>query len=154
MVPQRSIYMDPAWIDSPRQPDHDDIAEFYGLHRTTEWRHETGRTRPRDQFISESSRLLSDAQEEEVLAWIEKMTLRGMPPTPAMLRGTIECIVGRPLGEKWISRFCQRHAARITSVYLRNIDNLRHAADNSAHFEHFFKLVSHLFYFPLANTFT
>ncbi|EDN05269.1 predicted protein [Histoplasma mississippiense (nom. inval.)] len=45
------------------------------------------------------------------------------------------------VGINWVSRFCERHKAKIKSIYLRALDQKRKQADNSYYFEHFFTLL-------------
>jgi hypothetical protein len=85
--------------------------------------------------------LLTDAQENVLLEHISKLTARGLPPTPQMLRNIVNKAVGHEVGECWVRRFCGRHKDRIKSLYLRGIDNSRKVADNSEHFEHFYQTV-------------
>ncbi|KAF2194184.1 hypothetical protein K469DRAFT_782921, partial [Zopfia rhizophila CBS 207.26] len=100
-------------VNSPRQPNFDDIEELKNRHRSTQYRRKERISRPRAQFRSESSKLLTNAQEEEILTWIDIMTLRGLPPTPVMLQNFVEMIVEHEIGSKWVSRFCNRYKDRI-----------------------------------------
>ena len=59
-----------------------------------------------------------------------------------MLENLVVELVGKPIGKRWIERFCKRHADQLTSIYLRNIDQARHITDNSRHFQHYFNLIS------------
>jgi hypothetical protein len=72
-----------------------------------------------------------NAQEDELLYHIDQLTLRGLPPTPEMLKNLVEEITKQPIGERLIWRFRQHHANRIDSLQTRKV------ADNSKYFEHF-----------------
>ena len=78
-----------------------------------------------EQYQSEVGRRLTNAQEETLIGYIERLTLRGMPPTPRIVRNLAEEIVGEQIGVNWHANFVKRHKDRLTGVYLRDIDNKR-----------------------------
>ena len=86
-------------------------------------------------------KLLTNAQEEVLLDHISKLSARGLPPTPQILRNLVVEIVRHDVSERWVRRFCQRHNDRIDSVYLKVIDHSRKVADNSVYFEYFYNTV-------------
>jgi Tc5 transposase DNA-binding domain len=94
---------------------------------------------------------LSTAQEEVLVAYIIKLSDRGLPPTPRIVRNLAKELSKSEIGGHWVSRFCARHKNELTSVYLRTIDHKRKIADNSLHFEHYFKLVSYIAQLLLFN---
>jgi hypothetical protein len=94
--------------------------------------------------ISQSLKLLTDAQEEVLIKHILKLSTRGFYLTLQMLRNLAEEIVKQPVSERWSRRFRKRHENQLSSIYLRNIDRVRQVADNSAHFQHYFDTVRDL----------
>jgi Tc5 transposase DNA-binding domain len=84
---------------------------------------------------------LTTSQEEALIIYVNKLNDRGFPPTPQILKNIAESIAHVNLGRNWVARFCKRYRTRLASVYLRTIDHKRKIADNSQHFEHFFRLV-------------
>ena len=64
-----------------------------------------------------------------------------MPPTSSIVRNLAEEIRGRSIGKNWTGQFVRRNAYRLKSLYLRNIDNLRIAAEYAPMFTLFFTLV-------------
>lgn len=101
-----------------------------------------GRTVSHEQFTATTRLKLSPAQEKTLVAYINKLSDRGLPPTPGIVKNLARELSRTEVGEHWVSRFCKRHNNELSSVYLRAIDHKRKVADNSLHFEHYFKLVS------------
>jgi hypothetical protein len=58
-----------------------------------------GVTRSYHDFIEQESRLLTDAQEAQILDEIERWSKKGIHFTPKVLRNVIEELVGEPIGE-------------------------------------------------------
>ena len=102
---------------------------------------ETGTVQEANSYVRQK---LTNAQEEVLIAHANRLTDRGLPPTPQILKNIAEEIAKTKLGKNWVSRFYQRHRDRLTSVYLRVIDHKRKAADNSQYFQEFFNIVSFL----------
>ena len=65
-----------------------------------------------------------------------------MHPTPQMIENLVTEIVGYPVGGRWVERFCKRYSNELESLHLRGIDQTKHIADNSKHFQHYFDTVS------------
>jgi hypothetical protein len=128
-------------LKAQEKPNFKKTAEVFGVNRTTLMMRFKGQRVSREEYISTHRKLLTNAQEDELLYHIDQLTLRGLPPTPQMLKNFVEEITKQPVGERWIRRFRQRHANRIDSLYLRAIDQTRKVADNSKYFEHFYRVV-------------
>ena len=84
---------------------------------------------------------LSEAQEESLIEYINKISDRGLHPTSQIVKNITESIVRTELGHNWTTRFVKRHHNRLKSVYLRTIDHKRKIANNSQYFEHFYQNV-------------
>ena len=93
---------------------------------------------------SKSHQKLISIQEEALIEHVNKLTDRGIPPTPQILKNIAEELAKTKLGYNWVACFCRRHHSHLASVYLRTIDHKRKIADNSHHFRLFFNLVSNL----------
>jgi Tc5 transposase DNA-binding domain len=116
-------------------------AKRWDLERTTLAKRYRGQTGTREDAASYTHRKLSDIQEAVLIKHINKLSDRGLPPTPQLVKNIAEEIIHAELGPNWVSRFCKRHQAQLKSVYLRSIDHKRKIADNSVHFQHFFETV-------------
>ena len=117
-------------------------AKKYNIPRSTLQDRFNGRTTSYHDACSTSRMLLTDAQETVLIEHLNKLSARGLHPTPRMVSNLVVEIVGHPIGGRWVERFCKRHETELLSIYLRNIDQARHIADNSRHFKHYFDQVS------------
>jgi Tc5 transposase DNA-binding domain len=105
-------------LKAQERPNFKKTAEVFGVNRTTLMMRFKGQRVSRE----EHRKLLTNAQEDELLYHVDQLTLLGLPPTPQMLKNFVEEINKQPVGERWIRRFRQRHANRIDSLYLRAIN--------------------------------
>ena len=136
-------------LESQKKPNFAKTAKKYDVDRMTLTRRFKGETTSHSEAHSIHQKLLTNAQEEELLGYISKLTSRGLPPTPQILENLVVDIVKRPIGQHWVYRFCQQYSDRIDSIYLRTIDQKRRIADNSEHFKHFYQTVRDFFSFIL-----
>jgi hypothetical protein len=135
-------------LKSQEKPNFKKTAEEFGINRTTLMMRFKGQRTSREEAVSTHLKLLTNTQESELLLHIDQLTLRGLPPTPQMLRNFVTEITNQPVGEAWVRRFRQRYANQIDSKYLRAIDQTRKVADNSKHFKHYYEVVrAHAPYF-------
>jgi Tc5 transposase DNA-binding domain len=116
-------------------------AKKYNIARETLSKRFRGETASNQDANSYSRQQLTDIQESTLIEYINKLSNRGLPPTPQIVKNLAEEIAGVTLGPNWVSRFCKRHQDQLTSVYLRTIDHKRKLADNSSHFKHFYEHV-------------
>jgi hypothetical protein len=130
-----------AAIRSGEIKDYSKAAAKFNVDRTTISKRIRGLTKSRKDADSFWRQCLTNAQEETLIAHINKLTDRGMPPTSSIVRNLAEEIRGAKVGKNWTGQFIRRHKNRLTSLYLRNIDNLRVTADYAPMFTLFFALV-------------
>jgi hypothetical protein len=135
-------------LGSQDRPNIASTAKRHGVARKTLADRFNGKSSTIQEANSNARREFTDAQEEALIEYINKLTDRGFPPTPQILKNIAESIAKRQLGINWVARFCRRHRNRIASVYLRAIDHKRKLADNSEHFQHFYDTVSKQFLAP------
>ena len=105
-------------LKSQEKPNFKKTAEEFGINRTTLMMRLKGQRTSREEAVSTR---LTKTQESELLLHIDQLTLRGLPPTPQMLRNFVTEITNQPVGEAWVRRFRQRYA---NSRYLRAIDHV------------------------------
>jgi AraC-like DNA-binding protein len=129
-------------LESQNRPNIAATAKKWKIDRSTLSRRFRGKTGSKEEATSCSRKKLSTTQEEALIAHINRLSDRGLPPTPQIVKNLAEELVHEEIGKNWVSRFCQRYANRLSSVYLRTIDHKRKIADNSHHFEHYFNTVS------------
>jgi len=130
-----------AELNSQKRVNYAATARKWGVERTTLAKRHRGETRTAEEFYSDSRQKLNSMQEEVLLDHINKLSNRGIPPTPQILKNIAEEISGKTLGHNWVTRYIERYRDRITSVYLCGIDHKRKKADNSHYFKMFYDLV-------------
>lgn len=130
-----------ADLESQESPNISATALKWGIVESTLRRRWKGQTVSYSTARSQSSMLLTHAQESVLIDHINKLSDRGLHPTPQMVENLVVEIVGHSIGQGWIRRFYRRHKNELKSIYLRNIDHARYVADNSRHFQHYFDQV-------------
>jgi hypothetical protein len=133
--------------ESSSAPNYSAIAREFMVERTTLAKRHKGQTVSRAEANSVYRQLLTNAQEEQLVKQINKLTVRHMPPTVQMVKNMAEEIIQREVNKNWTSGFVKRHKHRLKSLYLRNIDNLRAKSEYAPMFQHFYDLVSLLLYY-------
>ena len=139
-------------LNSQEAPNIRATAKRYNIPRSTLQDRFNGKSVSRSEACSRSAMLLTTAQESVLSEHINELSARGLHPTLQMLENLVVEIVGHPIGEWWVERFCKRYGNKLISVYLRNIDQARHIADNSRHFQHYLDIVSIYFAHVLCIT--
>jgi hypothetical protein len=98
-----------ALCDRELIPNYSEIARNYPFDRTTLMRRHQARTTSRQEAIYLYHSVLSKDQEEALIAQINKLSVRGLPPTTQIVKNLAEEIVGRELDKNWSARFVRRH---------------------------------------------
>ena len=97
-----------ADLKSQKKPNFMATAKKWQLERTTLAKRFKGQTRSIETYRSESSRRLSNAQEEELIGYIDKLTLRGLRPTPRIVaqswQAQLACELRRPSQRSTLQR--------------------------------------------------
>ena len=120
-------------------------ARDYGVDSTTLRRRHQGKQVSRHRAAFESKSLLTDAQEQVLISHIKRLTERGIPPTPRMVRDFAADIGKERPGKNWVYEFVKRHTKVLDSKYLKGFDFNRKHADRLESYQAFFELVSGLF---------
>ena len=138
MAKNEAIELALADLNSQERPNYKATAEKYSIDRTTLARWHQGRSVSRQESVSLHKKKLTDVQERELLGHINKLSDRGLPPTPKIVENLVYEITKEPVGDTWVNQFCKRYKNEIKSIYLWRIDQRHQVADNSIHFEHYF----------------
>ena len=141
MVNEADIQAAISDLESQEVPNVTQTAQKYNLQKTTLMRRFKGETVSRTEAHSRDKKLLTSAQEMVLISHIRKLSDQGLQPTPKILENLVVEIVGHAVGGRWVERFQKRYEDELASIYQRNIDQSRHIADNSRHFEHYFAIV-------------
>ena len=128
-------------LKSQKHVNYSATARKWNIERTTLAKHK-GQTSLIKEMNSAIRQRVTDQQERALIEQINKLTLRGMPPTSRIARNFAEEIAGSKLGKNWHENFLRRHKNKLTSLYLRNIDNMSKKADYASSFGLFYDLVS------------
>ena len=86
-------------------PNYTQIGEKFGIYRTILMRRYEGQTTSRAEASSLYHKLLTDTQEEALISQINKLTIRGLPPTSHIVKNLAEEIIGREVNKNWIAHF-------------------------------------------------
>jgi hypothetical protein len=84
-----------AAIESSAQVNYAATALEFNVSRETLWRHHKGLQQSRRDADFNYKTLLTKVQEEQLLAYIKKLTGRGLPPTYQMLRNFAQDLCGK-----------------------------------------------------------
>jgi len=87
------------------------------------------------------ARLLITQQEKTLTKYINKLTLRGFPPTPAMVRSFAKDICKIEPAKNWVSRYIERNREKLDSGFQSGFDLNRKKADNYCEYKSYFEKV-------------
>jgi hypothetical protein len=141
MVSEQDIEKAINALNAQLIPNYSQVARDFGIERTTLMRRYKGICASRQEATSLYHKLLTDTQEEALIDQINKLIVRGLPPTSQIVKNLAEEIIGGDVNKNWTAGFVQRHSTRLKSLYLRNIDNLRMKSEYGPHIQFFFDLV-------------
>jgi Tc5 transposase DNA-binding domain len=133
-----------ADLETQEVPNIAATAKKYGLDRTTLSRRWRGKTVSMEECVSTHRQCLTNTQEKVLVDLINRLTDRGMPPTPRVVKNLAEEIRGCQVGKNWTGSFVQRHQKELKSLYLRCIDNLRVKGEYPPAYQLFYDLVKSL----------
>jgi len=122
-------------------PNYTATAKKFNINRSTLSRRHRGKTA----FVKESKQttsILSNQQEKELIRYINKLTERGIPSFNAMIRVFAYNISGKQPGKNWSYEFVRRHSDILQSKFLQDADLERKKVDNAYQYQLYFDLVS------------
>jgi len=93
MVNERDIQLAITDLESQETPNYTATVKKYNIHHTTLMHRYKCQTTSRQESTSIYRKLLTNAQEEVVLGHINRLTDRGISPTPKILGNILEEIV-------------------------------------------------------------
>lgn len=119
-------------------------ANKFECDETTLRRRHQGKQRARRDADSLYKSRLSKQQEQDLVTYIRKLSLRGIPPTLSMIRNFAQDIAKIEVGKNWPYSFVQRHRNEIDCTWFDGFDIARRRADNASRYRAYFDLVSRL----------
>jgi hypothetical protein len=126
--------------NAEESPVYAAIAREFNVDRSTLSRRHRGITAAKPR-IRENQSLLTAQQESDLVAYINKLTARGTPPTNSMVKTFALKLSRKRPRKSWLSRFVRRHNEQLALGFLQGKDQSRKKADNYYKYSHYFKLV-------------
>jgi hypothetical protein len=90
----------------------------------------------------DSTRLLNNTQERELLRYSRRLCERCLPPTPRIVANVAQELCGKTPSKNWATRFVARHKDQLDARYFNTLDLARHKADSKASYEYYFDILS------------
>lgn len=131
-----------TFLESSESVNYAETARTFGCDETTLRRRHQGKQRSRQDADSSYKSRLSNQQERDLIAYINKLTDRGIPPTLPMIRNFAQDIAKVDVGKNWAYTFVRRHQNELASGWLDGFDVTRKKADNASRYKVYFELVS------------
>jgi hypothetical protein len=101
------------------------LAEKHAVWQSTLTRRAEGETVSReDKAIARQKP--TPQQEDELVTYIEGLTVRHLPPTRTMIRNFAQEIAGVEVSNSWVTRFLNRHSNRLTSQWATGMIGASH----------------------------
>ena len=122
-------------------PNYTATAKKFNINRSTLSRRHRGITVSVKESKQTTS-ILSNQQEKELIRYINKLTERDIPSLNAMIRVFAYNISGKQPGKNWSYEFVRRHSDILQSKFLQGADLERKKADNAYQYQLYFDLVS------------
>jgi hypothetical protein len=90
----------------------------------------------------DSTRLLNNTQERELLRYSRRLCERCLPPTPRIVANVAQELCGKTPSKNWATRFVARHKDQLDARYLNTLDLARHKTDSRVSYEYYFDILS------------
>ncbi|RKK07648.1 hypothetical protein BFJ65_g17853 [Fusarium oxysporum f. sp. cepae] len=116
-------------------------AKKFECDETTLRRRHQGKQRARRDADSLYKSRLSKQQEQDLVTYIRKLSLRGIPPTLSMIRNFAQDIAKIEVGKNWPYSFVQLHRNEIDCTWFDGFDIARRRADNASRYRAYFDLI-------------
>ena len=130
------------FLKSSESVNYAETARLFNYDETTlRWRHQGKQRSRQDADFSYKSRL-SKQQERDLIAYINKLTVRGIPPTLPMIKNFAQDIAKIEVGKNWSHSFVQRHRDELGCGWFDGLDISRKKADNTTRYKAYFELVA------------
>jgi hypothetical protein len=119
-----------------------ETASCFGCDETTLRRRHQGKQRSRRDADTLYKSRLSKQQERDLIAYIHKLSSRGIPPTLSMIKNFAQDIAKTKVGKNWPYSFVQRNRDELGCTWFDGLDIARKKADNASRYRAYFELVS------------
>jgi hypothetical protein len=90
----------------------------------------------------DSTRLLNNTQERELMRYIRRLCERCLPPTPRIVANVAQELCGKTPSKNWATRFVARQKDQLDARYLNTLDLARHKTNSRVSYEYYFNILS------------
>jgi hypothetical protein len=133
------------FLKSSESINYAKTARRFNCDETTLRRRHQGKQRSRRDADDLYKSRLSKQQERELIAYIHKLSSRGIPPTLTMIKNFAQDIAKTEVGRNWAYGFVKRHRNDLGCSWFDGFDVARKRADNAPRYKAYFELVgSHI----------
>ncbi|KAF1364047.1 hypothetical protein EJ07DRAFT_172976 [Lizonia empirigonia] len=129
-MPLNQALAEIAQLSPSKKIQYTQIAENYGVERSTLSRRHRGVTRSRD-ATDEDRQNLNPQQEKDLVKYIEQLTKQRLPPTRDMIQNFASGVAQKRVSDSWVTRFINKYSDQLTSQWNSAMDSLRHNADSA-----------------------
>ncbi|KAF1364640.1 hypothetical protein EJ07DRAFT_97400 [Lizonia empirigonia] len=129
-----------AQLSPSKKIQYTQIAEKYGVERSTLSRRHRGVTRSRD-ATDEDRQNLNPQQEKDLVKYIEQLNKQRLPPTRDMIQNFASGVAQKRVSDSWVTRFINKYSDQLTSQWNSAMDSLRHNADSAEKYRLYFELL-------------
>jgi hypothetical protein len=119
-----------------------EIADKFGVDRSMLGQRCKGATTTQEAGYTLQQKL-NPQQESELVAYIEELTKRTLPPTRAMIHNFASEDAKERVLESWVTRFLNRNKDDLMSKWTMSMDPNRHQADSGFKYKLYFDLLHH-----------
>lgn len=130
------------FLKSSESINYAKTARRFNCDETTLRRRHQGKQRSRRDADDLYKSRLSKQQEQELIAYIHKLSSRGIPPTLTMIKNFAQDIAKIEVGRNWAYGFVKRHHGDLGCTWFDGFDIARRRADNTPRYKAYFELVS------------
>jgi len=131
-----------AFLKSSEAINYAETARRFGCDETTLRRRHQGKQRSRRDADSLYKSRLSKQQELDLIAYIHKLSARGIPPTLSMIKNFAQDMAKTEVGKNWPYSFVNRHRNELGCAWFDGFDVARKRADSASRYRDYFELVS------------
>src|SRR5689334_418095 len=128
-------------LKSQEVPNIKATAEKWKVDRATLSKKFNGKTRPQHDADHLYKCKLSPPQEKVLVDYINKLSVRGIPPVVQMIRNFAYDVAKVQVGKNWPRNFINRHKDQLDSGFLKTMELCRKKADNPRTYALYFELV-------------
>ena len=128
-------------LASQESPNYGATARKYGINRTTLSRRHRGLARSWAVNVANTKSLLTPQQEKELVDYINKLSVFGLPSVVSMIRNFAFNISKKTPGKNWPTRFISKYSLKLDSDFLKGFNLNQKKANFLEVYRRYFKLV-------------